>query len=155
MAVEVGQHAPEFTLKDQNNQQVVLSSHFGDDGKNVLLVFYPLAFSGICTNELCQVRDELSTYQNDSVQVIAVSVDQTYALKTWATSQGYDFPLLADFWPHGAVAKLYGVFNEVAGIANRGTFLIDKSGVVQFAEVNEPGQVRDQTAWKAALEKLS
>jgi peroxiredoxin (alkyl hydroperoxide reductase subunit C) len=155
MAVEVGQHAPEFTLKNQNNQQVVLSSFFGDGGKNVLLVFFPLAFSGICTNELCEVRDDLSTFQNDAVQVIGVSVDQTYAMKTWADKEGYDFPLLSDFWPHGAVAQKYGVFNEVAGIANRGTFLIDTAGVVQFAEVNEPGQRRDQSAWKAALSKLS
>ncbi|WP_163507238.1 peroxiredoxin [Fodinicola acaciae] len=152
MAVEVGAQAPDFTLKDQNNQEVTLSSFRGD--KNVLVVFYPFAFSGICTGELCAVRDDLSTYQNDSVQVLGVSVDHVFALKAWANQEKYEFPLLSDFWPHGAVASSYGVFNEKAGMALRGTFLVDKSGVVQFAEVNQPGEARDQSAWKAALEKV-
>jgi peroxiredoxin (alkyl hydroperoxide reductase subunit C) len=153
MAVEVGQQAPDFTLKDQNNQEVTLSSFRGS--KNVLVVFYPFAFSGICTGELCAVRDDLSTFQNDSVQVLGVSVDHVFALKAWATQEKYEFPLLSDFWPHGSVAQAYGVFNDKAGMALRGTFLVDKSGVVQFAEVNQPGEARDQGAWKAALDKLA
>jgi peroxiredoxin len=153
MAVEVGAAAPDFTLNDYNKQQVTLSSFQGD--KNVLLVFYPFAFSGICTTELCQLRDELADYSSSNVQVLGISVDSPFALKAWAEHEGYKFPLLSDFWPHGAVAQIYGVFNEKAGLANRGTFLIDTSGVVRFAEVNAPGQARDQTAWKKAIATVS
>jgi len=152
MAVEVGSKAPDFTLNDYNRQQVTLSSFQGD--KHVLLVFYPFAFSGICQGELCQVRDELAEYSDNNVQVIGVSVDTPFSLKAWAEQQGYQFPLLSDFWPHGAVAKTYGVFNEAAGLANRGTFLIDKDGVVRFAEINQPGEARDQDAWKKAVAGL-
>lgn len=152
MAVEVGSKAPDFTLKDQNNQEVTLSSQLGD--KPVLLVFYPFAFSGICQGELCQLRDEFADYDG-KVQVIGVSVDTPFSLKAWADQQGYQFPLLSDFWPHGEVAKSYGVFLEAAGLAKRGTFLIDKQGTVQFAEVNEPGEARDQNAWKSAVDKIA
>ncbi|MQA12140.1 MAG: redoxin domain-containing protein [Pseudonocardiaceae bacterium] len=152
MAVEVGSQAPDFTLNDYNKEQVTLSSFQGD--KNVLLVFYPFAFSGICQGELCQVRDELATYQDADVQVIGVSVDTPFSLKAWAEQQGFQFPLLSDFWPHGEVAKIYGVFNEAAGLANRGTFLIDTGGKVQYAEVNQPGEPRDQEAWKKAVRSL-
>jgi peroxiredoxin len=149
VAPEVGTEAPDFTLKDQNNQEVTLSSFRGE--RAVLVVFYPFAFSGICTGELCAVRDDLPSFQNDDVQILAVSVDHAFALKAWADAQGYQFPLLADFWPHGEVAKAYGVFNDGAGFAVRGTFLVDKTGIVRFAEVNGPGEARDQDAWKKAL----
>lgn len=149
MAPEVGSVAPDFTLKDQNNQEVSLSSFRGQ--RAVLVVFYPFAFSGICTGELTAVRDDLSSFQNDRVQILAVSVDHTPALKAWAEAQGYGFPLLSDFWPHGETAKAYGVFFEKAGMATRGTFLVDQEGVVRFAEVNGPGEPRDQEAWKKAL----
>jgi peroxiredoxin (alkyl hydroperoxide reductase subunit C) len=152
MPVEVGQQAPDFTLRDQNREEVTLSSFRGQ--KNVLLVFYPFAFSGICTTELCQVRDDLPRFQNDGVQILAVSVDSPFALKSYAERDGYQFPLLADFWPHGEVAKAYGVFNEIAGMANRGTFLIDKDGVVRFAEMNAPGEARDQGGWQKAIDAL-
>ena len=153
MAVEVGSQAPDFTLKDYNNQAVTLSSFRGD--KPVLLVFYPFAFSGICTGELCQLRDEFGAYEGQGVQVLGVSVDTPFSLKAWAEQQGYQFPLLSDFWPHGEVAKLYGVFNDAAGLAVRGTFLIDQEGVVRFAEVNQPGEARDQEAWKKAVAGLT
>jgi peroxiredoxin len=152
MPVEVGQEAPDFTLKDQNREDVTLSSFRGQ--KSVLLVFFPFAFSGICTSELCQVRDELPSFEGDEVQVVGISVDHPFALKSWAAQEGYLFPLLSDFWPHGEVAKTYGVFNDVAGMANRGTFLVDKSGVVRFAEVNQPGEKRDQSAWHEAMAAL-
>lgn len=152
MAVEVGSVAPDFTLNDYNKQPVALSSFRG--AKNVLLVFYPFAFSGICTGELCQVRDEIAAYEDENVQVIGVSVDTPFSLKAWAAQEGYQFPLLSDFWPHGEVAKAYGVFNETAGLATRGTFLIDTEGVVRFAEVNAPGEARDQDAWKKAVASL-
>jgi mycoredoxin-dependent peroxiredoxin len=152
MPVEVGQEAPDFSLRDQNGQTVELASFRGQ--KNVLLVFYPFAFSGTCTGELCQVRDELPRYQNDEVQVLAISIDSPFALKSFAAAEGYLFPLLADFWPHGAVAQKYGVFNDIAGMANRGTFLIDKEGVVRFAEMNSPGEARDQSGWLKAVDAL-
>lgn len=153
MAVEVGSEAPDFTLNDSNREQVTLSSFRGQ--KNVLLVFYPFAFSGVCTGELCQVRDDLADYQNDKVQILGVSVDSSFTLKAWAKDQGYEFPLLSDFWPHGEVAQKYGVFNEAAGMANRGTFLIDTNGIVQFAEMNQPGEARDQAVWKKAIATLA
>ncbi|WP_219420275.1 peroxiredoxin [Pseudonocardia nigra] len=153
MAPEVGSEAPDFTLKDQNNQEVTLSSFRGD--RNVLVVFYPFAFSGVCTGELCAVRDDLSSFQNDDVQILAISVDHPFALKAWANAEGYEFPLLSDFWPHGRTAQDYGVFLEDRGMAVRGTFLIDKSGIVQFAEVNQPGEARDQTGWKKAVADLA
>ncbi|WP_116040614.1 peroxiredoxin [Amycolatopsis palatopharyngis] len=152
MAVEIGSQAPDFTLKDFNKQDVTLSSFQGD--KPVLLVFYPFAFSGICQGELCQLRDEFADYSDKGVQVLGVSVDTPFSLKAWAEQQGYQFPLLSDFWPHGEVAQAYGVFNEKAGLANRGTFLIDKEGVVRFAEINQPGEARDQQAWKKAVADL-
>jgi peroxiredoxin (alkyl hydroperoxide reductase subunit C) len=152
MPIEVGAAAPDFVLKNQNNQKVRLADFRGR--KNVLLVFYPLAFTGVCQNELGQVRDNLADFQSDDVQLLAVSVDSVYAHKVWADRERYDFPLLADFWPHGEVARAYGVFNEVTGVANRGTFLVDRAGTVRFAELNQPGEARDQDAWRRALAAL-
>ncbi len=152
MPIEVGAGAPDFVLKDQNNQEVRLSDLRGS--KDVLLVFYPFAFTGVCQGELCEVQQNLNQYQNDSAQVLAVSVDSPYAHKVWAEREGFEFPLLADFWPHGATAQAYGVFNEAAGMANRGTFLIDKAGIVRFVEMNMPGDARDQGGWRKALADL-
>ncbi|MBE9374630.1 peroxiredoxin [Saccharopolyspora sp. HNM0983] len=153
MTIEVGAQAPDFTLPDYNKQKVSLADFRGD--KNVLLVFYPFAFSGVCHGELCEIRDDLSEFQNDQVQVLGVSVDSPFALKAWADQEGYTFPLLSDFWPHGETAKAYGVFNEDAGMAVRGTFLIDTEGKVRFAEANQPGEARDQSVWKKAVTELT
>jgi len=150
--IQVGDEAPDFTLKDQNNEEFSLSSYRGKQA--VLIVFYPLAFTGICTGELCVVRDDTPTSENDEVLTVSISVDSVYSHKIFAEREGYEFPLLADFWPHGAVAKAYGVFNEVAGIANRGTFLVDKDGIVRFAEMNNPGEGRDADEWRAAIKSL-
>jgi peroxiredoxin len=151
----VGTEAPDFTLRDQNNEEVTLSAfRSGDSPKAVLIIFYPLAFTGICTGELCRVRDELPTFQNDDVQVLTISVDSPYSHKIFSEREKYDFPLLSDFWPHGGVAQAFGVFNSEAGIANRGTFLIDKTGVIRFAEMNGPGEGRDPAAWEAAIAAL-
>jgi peroxiredoxin (alkyl hydroperoxide reductase subunit C) len=152
MSVEAGERAPDFTLRDQNGQKVTLSSFRGR--QNVLVVFYPFAFSPICTGELCQVRDDLPRYQNPDLQVFAVSVDSPWALKSYAQAERYEFPLLADFWPHGEVARAYGVFNDISGMANRGTFLIDKEGVIRFAEMNAPGEARDQSVWQKAIAEV-
>lgn len=153
MAVQVGDTAPDFTVRDQNHEEVTLSSFRGS--RNVLVVFYPFAFSGLCTNELRMVRDDLPAFQNDDVQVVAVSTDPTYTLKAWQDAEGYQFPLLSDFWPHGDVAKEYGVFDDARGMAVRGTFLVDREGIVRFAQVNGPGEMRDQEEWKAALAQVS
>ena len=153
MAPEVGTEAPDFTVRDQNNQEVTLSSFRGE--RSVLLVFYPFAYSSLCTGELCAVRDDLGDFQNDDVQILAISVDHPFALKSWAENQGFDFPLLSDFWPHGAIARAYGVFNDTRGMAVRGTFLVDKAGIVRFAEINGPGQPRDQSGWRKAVAALA
>ncbi len=150
--IQIGQPAPDFTLRDQNNEEFTMSSFRGD--KAVLVVFYPLAFTGICTGELCRVRDDLATFQNDDVQVVSISVDSTYAHKVFSEREGYEFPLLSDFWPHGGVAMAYGVFNEKTGFANRGTFLVDRDGIVRFAEMNMPSDGRDPAVWAAAIKAL-
>ena len=152
MPIEVGVEAPDFVLKDQNNQEVRLSQFRGE--RNVLLVFYPLAFTGTCQGELCAVRDNLNDFVNEKVQTLTVSVDSSPTHKVWAMREGYEFPLLADFWPHGAVAQLYGVFNAERGIANRGTFVIDRTGIVRFAEELPAGTARDQDGWRKALAEL-
>jgi peroxiredoxin (alkyl hydroperoxide reductase subunit C) len=152
MTVAVGEQAPDFTLRDQNNEEFTLSAYRGKQA--VLIIFYPLAFTGICTGELCSVRDDLHTFQNDAVQVVSVSVDSVFSHKIFSEREGYEFPLLADFWPHGGVARLYGVFNEDAGFANRGTFLVDKTGTVRFAELNGPGEGRDAQTWRDAIAAL-
>ncbi|HLM05493.1 MAG TPA: peroxiredoxin [Blastococcus sp.] len=152
MSLSVGDLAPEFSLPDQDKQVVSLADLRGTP---VLLVFYPFAFSRICTGELCQLRDELSAYTGTGVRVLAVSTDPVFSLKAFREEEGFDFPLLSDFWPHGATAQAYGVFNEKAGMALRGTFLIDAEGTIAFAEVNGVGDAREQTGWKEAVQKLS
>lgn len=152
MTLAVGSQAPDFTLKDQDGQPVTLSSFRGE--KNVLLVFFPLAFTGICQGELDAVRDNLPNFENDDTVTLAISVGASPTHKIWATESGFTFPVLSDFWPHGAVAEDYGVFNPNAGIANRGTFVIDRDGIVRFAEMNQPGEARDQRVWTEALAAL-
>jgi peroxiredoxin (alkyl hydroperoxide reductase subunit C) len=148
----VGEHAPNFTLKDQNGQDVTLSSFRGD--KNVVIVFYPFAFSGICTGELCEIRDDLGSFVADDVQLLAISCDHMFSQRAWADKEGYFFPLLSDFWPHGAVAQAFGVFHDKAGAAVRGTFLVDTDGVVRWSLVNEIGQGRDFSGYREALAAL-
>jgi peroxiredoxin len=152
MSISVGDTAPEFSLPDQDKQVVSLAEL---RGAPVLVVFYPFAFSGICTGELCQLRDELTTYTEAGVKVVAVSTDPAFSLKAFKAQEGFDFPLLSDFWPHGATAQAYGVFNDKAGMALRGTFLVDPEGKVAFAEVNQPGDARAQSGWKDAVGQLT
>jgi peroxiredoxin len=148
-----GATAPEFTLKDQNNQPVSLSDFRGH--RNVLLVFFPLAFTGVCQGELDEIRDNIDVFENDVTQTLGISVGPPATHKIWSLQSGYTFPVLSDFWPHGAVAQAYGVFNDVAGVSNRGTFLIDRGGVIRFAECKEPGERRDQGVWTQALTALA
>lgn len=151
--LNVGATAPDFTLRDQNQQLVTLRGYRG--AKNVLLVFFPLAFTGICQGELDQLRDHLPEFENDDSAALAISVGPPPTHKIWATQSGFTFPLLSDFWPHGAVSQAYGVFNEQAGIANRGTFVVDRSGIIRFAEMKQPGEVRDQRLWTDVLAALT
>ena len=153
MAVEVGQQAPDFELKDQHGTPVRLSDFQGK--KNVVLVFYPLAFSGVCSGELCTLRDDFPEVTRDGVELLTVSVDSFFTHRAWADAEKFDFPLLSDFWPHGAVAKLYGVFDEDKGVATRGTFIIDKSGIVRWTVTNPIPQARDVAEYKKALAELS
>jgi mycoredoxin-dependent peroxiredoxin len=152
MSVELGQEAPDFELTDQHGQKVRLSDFRGK--QSVVLVFYPFAFSGICTGELCEIRDNLDVFDTDGVQVIGISCDPMYTLRAFAEAEGYEFPLLTDFWPHGAVSRLYGVFDEKAGRSDRGSFLIDAEGVLRWSVVNGPGQARPLTAYREALAAL-
>jgi mycoredoxin-dependent peroxiredoxin len=153
MAVEVGDHAPDFELKDQHNTPVKLSDFRGK--KNVVLVFYPLAFSGVCTGELCAMRDEFPEASSDDIELLTVSVDSGFAHRAWADAEHYDFALLSDFWPHGEVARSYGVFDENKGIATRGTFVIDKDGVVRWKVINPIPQARDIADYQKALAALA
>jgi len=153
MAVEVGQQAPDFELKDQHGTPVRLSDFQGR--KNVVLVFYPLAFSGVCSGELCTLRDDFPEVTGEDAELLTVSVDSTFVLRTWADRDGFAFSMLSDFWPHGAVAKLYGVFDADKGVATRGTFIIDKSGVIRWMVMNPIPQARDIAEYKKALADLS
>lgn len=136
-----GDLAPDFTLRDQNGVDVTLSELTAE--KNVVIVFYPWAFSGICTGELDEIRDHLERFVSDDVQVVCVSCDPIYSIRAWADIQGYFFPLLSDAWPHGAVARAYGVLDESNGAALRGTFLVDRDRRVAWTLVNGPGERRD------------
>lgn len=151
-AVRTGDLAPSFTLPDANNVPVSLADLLIT--RAVLLVFYPFAFSRICSGELGAVRDDLQSFQNHQVQVLGISTDPTPTLQAWSRAEGYTFPLLSDFWPHGEISRRYGVFMDRSGMAVRGTFLIDPTGRVVFAEVKGAGEVRDQAAWRRAVAAL-
>ena len=152
MAVEVGQEAPDFELKNQHGEPVRLSSFRG--AKNVVLVFYPLAFSGVCSSELRALRDDFPEVTRDDTELLTVSVDSVYVLRKWSDTEGFQFGLLSDFWPHGGVASLYGVFNADRGVALRGTFIIDKAGVVRWKVVNPIPEARDIAEYQKALAAL-
>jgi len=150
--IEVGERAPEFSLPDQHGQRVQLSGFVGQ--RDVVLVFYPYSFTGVCGGELLALNEQLPQLQNDRVQLLAVSVDSMFSQRVFAEQQGLGFPLLADFWPHGEVARAYGVFDEKVGVALRGTFVIDKDGVVGWSVLNAIPDARDLTAYHRALATL-
>lgn len=152
MAIETGTPAPDFELKDNHGRTVKLSDFRGE--KNVVLLFYPFAFTGVCTGELCALRDELPHFENDDVQLLAVSNDSIHTLRVFAEQEGLEYPLLSDFWPHGATSRAYGVFDEEKGCAVRGTFIIDKEGVVRWTVVNGLPDARDLKDYIKALGSL-
>jgi peroxiredoxin len=147
-----GSPAPDFALRDQFGQDVVLSSYAGR--KAVLLVFYPWAFSNVCTGEMGGIRDRLAEFMTFDTEVLAISTDPTYSLRVFADADGLNFPLLSDFWPHGAVARAYGVFDPERGVARRSSFVVDRSGVVRWAVHNELPQGRDLDEHLARLHQL-
>ena len=152
MALENDTQAPDFDLPNQFGEHVRLSDFCGR--KPVALVFFPLAFSSTCTGELCDLRDNLNLFVEHGVELLGISVDSKAALRAWAEEEGYDFTLLADFWPHGAVAKEYGVFLEEKGFANRATFVIDVNGIIRASFITAPGQARSLEEYRAALDEV-
>lgn len=152
MAIEIGQTAPDFDLQDPAGEHVKLADFAGE--RAVALVFYPFTFTGVCEGELCSLRDDYGQFTDAGVQVLAVSCDSRHAQRIWTEQQGYTFPVLSDFWPHGEVAKAYGVFNEALGCANRATFVIDRQGVVVDVIESELGTPRAADRYREALAKL-
>ena len=152
MSVEVGQEAPDFELQNQFGTPVRLSSFRGE--KNVVLVFFPKAFTVTCTGELCAIRDESSVFENDDTVVFGISCDTTATLKAFAQQESYEFALLSDFWPHGAVSQLYGAFFDKGGFPLRATFIIDKTGVLRWSVVNGLGDARRTSDYLEALAAL-
>jgi mycoredoxin-dependent peroxiredoxin len=152
MAIQVGDKAPDFELKDNHGRAVKLSDFHGR--QNVVLLFYPFAFTGVCTGELCALRDNLPTFVNADTQLLAVSNDSIHTLRVFAEQEGLEYPLLSDFWPHGNTSRSYGVFDEDKGCAVRGTFIIDKEGVVRWTVVNDLPDARDLNEYVKALDTL-
>ena len=152
MALANDTKAPDFELANQFGEHVRLGEFRGK--KPVALVFFPLAFSSTCTSELCELRDNLALFAQSGVELIGISVDSKATLRAWAEHEGYDFTLLADFWPHGHVAKEYGVFMDEKGFANRATFLIDIDGFIRASFITAPGQARSLEDYRAALHDL-
>ena len=148
MAPEVGSEAPDFTLRDENGEELTLSSL---RGRNVVLVFYPAAFSSTCTRELHDITGARERYDAAGAEVIGISVDSPYALKAFKRDEGLKARLVSDFHPKGEIAKQYGAYIEEAGIATRATFVIDKDGKVAYKVVNHPGEARNQEEYLEAL----
>lgn len=148
----VGGRAPDFCLRDQFGQDVRLSSYAGQ--KSVALVFFPWAFSNVCTGEMAGIRERLDEFMTFGSEVLAISCDPTYSLRVFADTDGLNFPLLSDFWPHGAVAAAYGVFDPGRGVATRSSFIVDKSGIVRWAVHNELPDERDLDEHVAQLHQL-
>ncbi len=152
MTLAIGDPAPDFTLRDQHGQTITLSSYAA--GKAALIVFYPFAFSGVCTGELTGLRDRLGDFETDTSTLIALSCDPMYAQRAVADRDGIFFPLLSDFWPHGVTAKAYGVFDDISGAPKRSSFAIDKAGNVRWMVHNATGEARDLDEHAARLADL-
>ncbi len=152
MALENDTQAPDFELPNQFGEHVRLSDFRGI--RPVALVFFPLAFSSTCTSELCELRDNIALFSSSSVELLGVSVDSKATLRAFAEAEGYAFNLLADFWPHGATAKEYGVFMPEKGFANRASFLIDTRGIIRASFITAPGEARSLAAYRAALGEI-
>lgn len=156
MAIQIGQKAPDFSLRDTEKKKVTLSEQ---TGKNVVLLFYPLAFTSTCTKELCSVRDNIAFYNNLNAQVYGISVDSLYAQGKFKEEQHINFPLLSDFNKEASIAfeTIYEQFsNDMRGVSKRSAFVIDKEGIVRYAEVLEnAGEVPDFNSIQRCLEEIN
>jgi peroxiredoxin len=151
--LKVGDKAPDFTLADQNGNKVTLSSFAGK--KNVVLVFHPLAFTSVCAIQMPGYSKERQSFEGLESQVLGISVDSVPTHKAWVDNLGgIEYPILADFWPHGEVAKSYGILRP-EGYSERATFVIDKKGVVRHIEVHEIGKVPDRAKLLEILKGLT
>ncbi len=139
--ISLGGLAPDFTLRDQFGQDVTLSSYRGR--KAVALLFYPFAFSGVCTGEMAAIRDRLAEFMTFDTEVLGLSCDPMFALRAFADQDGLNFPLLSDFWPHGQVTRAYDVFDEERGCPLRSSYVVDREGRVAWAVHNASSQARD------------
>jgi peroxiredoxin (alkyl hydroperoxide reductase subunit C) len=152
MTLEIGTPAPEFTLKDQHGQDVSLTDFRGE--KNVVIVFYPFAFSRVCTGELCELRDNITDFSDDHTALLGVSCDHMFSQRAFAEHDGITFPLLSDFWPHGAVSRAFGIFNEKAGCSGRATFIVDRDGILRWQVENAIPQARNIDDYRKILADL-
>ncbi len=153
MSFSIGDRAPEFTLSNQYGEIVSLSDFQGK--KNVVVMFYPFAFTGICTGELCAIRDRHIDFINDDTEVLSISCDPVPSLKVFSEQEKFTHSLLSDFYPHGAVSKEYGAFLEDNGFATRAAYVVDKEGIIRWSVVNGPGEERNADEYAAALAELS
>ncbi len=144
----IGQRAPDFTARNQHGQPVTLSTLRGDP---VVLVFYPSAFSGVCTAELNALQEDLAQFRALDARLLALSCDTMFTLRGFADARGLAFDLLTDHWPHGAIAQSYGVFDEQWGVAQRGSFVIDAQGRVRWSVLNGFAEARDVAEHLRAL----
>jgi mycoredoxin-dependent peroxiredoxin len=148
MAPEVGDEAPDFTTRDENFEEFTLSSL---RGRNVLLVFFPLAFSRICTKELVDITGEAKKYDAAGAEVVGISVDSPFVMNAFKRDENLKAHLVSDFHPKGAIAKQYDAYIDEAGIATRATFVIDKDGKIARKIVTHPGEARNQEEYLEAL----
>lgn len=151
-AVPVGSLAPDFALTDQHGATVKLAEYRGQ--KAVLLVFYPYSFTGVCTSEMKALQRRIASFQTDDVQVIGVSCDSAFCQRAFAEEERLTFPVLSDHWPHGEAAQAYGVFDAELGAARRGTFVIDREGVVRWSVLNPIPDARSTEQYAEALAAL-
>jgi mycoredoxin-dependent peroxiredoxin len=152
MPIEIGHEAPDFELKNQHGESVSLRSYRGSH--RVVLVFFPYAFSRVCSGEMHALSSQLPDFANSNTQLIAVSCDHMFSLRAFADQDRLGFPILSDFWPHGAVSKSYGVFDPGHGCADRGTFIIDSTGVLRWSVHHEMSDARSVEDYKAVLAGL-
>jgi peroxiredoxin len=152
MAVDIGAPAPLFSLQNQHGELVSLADFRGR--KQVIIVFFPFAFSGVCTGELMQLRDDFADLSGDTTELLAISCDPMYSLRAYADRDGYDFSLLSDFWPHGEVARAYNAFNPERGCPRRLTVIVDRDGIVIWQVESSMGAARDPEGYRRAVSTL-